>query len=163
LFENLREDKGYTYGVYSRFGQPNDVSTFRVISDVDQEQAANAIREILNELETIRTEEISEAELIDAKGLLIGSFALRIEDPGDFAGQLSTRRLTGVPIEELNTYLQELEQVTAQEALKATSKYIDSEQPIIVVVGDAEILKPQLEEIREVVVVDKDGNIIDGN
>lgn len=160
LFENLRENKGYTYGIYSRFGRPNDTSTFRVLSDVDQEQAGNAIREILKELEQIRTEEIAEEELSEAKGLLIGNFALRIEDPKDFANQLSTRRLTGVPIEELNTYLSRLEQVTGQEALEAAAKYIDSKQPIIVVVGNAELLKPQLEEIRQVIVVDKDGKVI---
>jgi predicted Zn-dependent peptidase len=160
LFANLREAKGYTYGIYSRFGRPNDVSTFRVLSDVDQDHAGDAISEILKELERIRTEPVSEQELMDAKGLLIGNYALAIEDPADFANQLSNRRLTGVPIEELNTYLQNLEEVTAEIAQKAAAKYIDSEQPIIVVVGDAETLKPQLEEIRPVVVVDGEGEII---
>ncbi len=35
LYTNLREDKGYTYGISSRFGRPNDISTFRVVSDVN--------------------------------------------------------------------------------------------------------------------------------
>jgi zinc protease len=160
LFNNLREDKGYTYSIYSRFGQPNDTSTFRVISDVDQAHAGDAVREILIELETIRTELIPEDELTDTKGLLIGNFALRIEDPADFARQLSTRYLTGVPIEELNTHLQSLAEVTADEARAAASAYIDTAQPIIVVVGDADVVKPQLEEIGQVVVVDKDGKVI---
>ncbi len=161
LFDNLREDKGYTYGIHSRFGRPNDTSTFRVISDVDQNHAADAIREILAELERIRTEPLSEQELDDAKGLLIGNFALRIEDPADFASQLATRSLTGVPVEELDSYLQKLEQVTAAEAQRAAAKYIDSEQPIIVVVGDAEVIKPQLEPLGQVVVVDKDGKVVE--
>jgi zinc protease len=161
LFENLREDKGYTYGIRSRFGRPNDTSTFRVISDVDQTHAADAIREILMELETIRTEPIPEDELADTKGLLIGNFALAIEDPADFASQLSGRRLTGVPIEELNTHLQSLAGVTAEEAQVAAAEYIDTESPIIVVVGDAQVLKPQLVELGEVVVVDKDGAVIE--
>jgi zinc protease len=161
LFENLRESKGYTYGIYSRFGRPNDVSTFRVLTSVTQENTGDAVSEILNELERIRTEPISEEELDDAKGLLIGNFALAIEDPGDFASQLSNRRLTGVPIEELNTYLQEIEQVTAEEAQQAAAKYINSEQPIIVVVGNAETLGPQLEEIAPVVIVDNEGQVVE--
>lgn len=161
LFSNLREDKGYTYGVYSRFGRPNDTSTFRVVTDVDQDHAGDAVREVLSELEQIRTEPISEQELTDAKGLLIGSFALRIEDPADFAAQLSNRRLTGVPIEELNDYLQTLEAVTAAEAQQVAAEYIDSESPIIVVVGNAEVVKPQLEEIGPVVVVDKEGKPVE--
>jgi zinc protease len=161
LFENLREDKGYTYGISSRFGQPNDTSTFRVISDVDQAHAADAIREILAELETIRSEPIPEDELAATKGLLTGSFALAIEDPADFAGQLSARQLTGIPIAELNTHLRSLAGVTFEEAQAAAAKYIDTEAPIIVVVGDADVLVPQLEEIGEVVVVDKDGVVIE--
>lgn len=160
LFNNLREDKGYTYGIYSRFGQPNDTSTFRVISDVDQNHAGDAVREILYELERIRTEELSEQELADTKGLLIGNFALRIEDPADFARQLSIRWLTGVPLEELNSHLQNLARVTAQEARQAAARYIDTEHPIIVVVGNAEVVRPQLEALGPVVVVDKDGNVI---
>ncbi|MCB0197190.1 MAG: insulinase family protein [Anaerolineae bacterium] len=161
LFDNLREDKGYTYGIYSRFGRPNDVSTFRVLSDVDQTHAGDAVREILAELETITTEPISETELTDAKGLLIGNFALRIEDPADFADQLSNRRLTGVPIEELNDYLPNLEAVTAEDALEAAANYIETDAPIIVVVGNAEEVEAQLEDIGEVVVVDADGEVVE--
>jgi predicted Zn-dependent peptidase len=131
------------------------------VTDVDQTQAAAAITEIINELERIRTEPISEQEMAEAKGLIIGSYALAIEDPADFANQLATRHLTGVPIEELNTYLQEIEDIDAEEAQTAAAEYINSEQPLIVVVGDAEELKPQLEELGEVVVVDKDGKTLD--
>ncbi len=160
LYTNLREDKGYTYGVYSRFGRPNDTSTFRVITDVSQEHAGDALREILAELKEIRTEPLAEPELDDAKGLIIGSFALAIEDLADFADRLATHALTGVPLEELDTYLQTVEAVTADEAMVAAARYIDSDLPIIVVVGDAEVLEPQLEEIRPVVVVDNDGQVI---
>lgn len=157
LYTNLREDKGYTYGVYSRFGRPNDVSTFRVVGDVSQDHAADAVQEILKELKRIRTEPISEQELTDAKNQLIGSFALALEQPSDFADALATRYLTGVPIEELKDYLQNIEGVTADEAHAAAANYIDSEQPIIVVVGDAEVVKPQLEKIGKVMVVDNEG------
>lgn len=160
LFTNLREDKGYTYGVYSRFGRPNDTSTFRVLTDVDQEHAADAITEILAELKAIRTEPIMDKELADAKGLLIGSFALSVEDTSDFAGRLSNLYLTGLPLEELNDYLPNIEAVTAAEAQVAAAKYIDSEQPIIVVVGNVEVVKPQLEKLAKVVMVDADGNVV---
>jgi hypothetical protein len=54
-----------------------------------------------------------------------------------------------------------LDQVTAQDALAAAGKYIDTEEPIIIVVGNAKIVVPQLEALGEVVVVDKDGQIIE--
>jgi zinc protease len=157
LYTDLREAKGYTYGVYSRFGQPNDTSTFRVIGSVSQDHAGDAVQEILKQLTAIRTEPISGQELEDAKGLLTGNFALSLENPADFADQLATRHLTGVPIEELKSYLQSLQQVTPEQAQAAAARYIDSEHPIIVVVGDAKVLQPQLEEIGHVVMVDNDG------
>lgn len=161
LYLNLREDKGYTYGVFSRFARPNDEGTFRVLGDFNPEQAGASIVEILGELERVRTEPIGDEELENAKSKLIGGFALAMEDPGVFASQLAVRALTGVPVEELNDYLPTLEAVTSEEAQAAAEKYITAESPIIVVVGNAEVLKPQLEEIMPVRVLDGDGNVID--
>ena len=51
--------------------------------------------------------------------------------------------------------------MTAEDAQAAANKYIEADSPIIVVVGNAEILKPQLEAIGPVRVVDGDGNVIE--
>jgi predicted Zn-dependent peptidase len=161
LYLNLREEKGYTYGVYSRFARPNDEGTFRVLGDFNPETAGAAIVEILAELEEVQSELIPEEELENAKGKIVGGFALAMEDPSTFAGQLAVRALTGVPIEELNEYLPSIEAVTAEEAQAVAAQYIDAESPIIVVVGNAELLKPQLEEIMPVRAVDGDGNVVE--
>jgi len=160
LYRNLREDKGYTYGVYSRFARPNSPASFRVLGDFNKETAGAAIVEILAELRQIRTEPLTEEELADAKGRLIGGFALAMEDPATFADQVASRALTGVPIDELNEYLDRLGAVTADEALAAAAKYINGDSPLIVVVGDAATLRPQLEEILPVRVVDENGDIV---
>jgi zinc protease len=161
LYLNLREEKGYTYSVYSRFARPNDRGTFRVQGDFNPETAGAAIVEILAELEQVQSEPIPEEELENAKGKIIGGFALAMEDPSTFAGQLAVRALTGVPIEELNEYLPSIEAVTAAEAERVAAQYIDAESPIIVVVGNAEVLKPQLEEIMPVRAIDGDGNVME--
>jgi zinc protease len=161
LYQNLRQDKGYTYGVQSRFARPNDRASFRVLGDFSQANAGDAIREIINELERIRTEPISDQEIEDVKGRMTGNFALSLEDPANFAIQLAVRRLTGVEIEELNEYLVRLQRVTVEEAQAAAYQYIDTENPIIIVVGNAALLRPQLEELADVVVVDNDGNVIE--
>ncbi|MEZ4656176.1 MAG: insulinase family protein [Caldilineaceae bacterium] len=160
LYTNLREDKGYTYGVYSRFAQPNDVGTFRVIGDVNQDHAGDAVQEILKELKGMQDKPLADQELADAKGMLEGGFALSLEQPGDFANQLAARYLTGVPISELNSYASSLQAVTAAQAQAAAQKYIDATQPIIVVVGDAKVVQPQLEKIGKVVQVDSDGKVV---
>ena len=161
LYMNLREDKGYTYGIYSRFARPNDVGSFRVYGDFDQAAAGASIEEILSELAKVRTEPIPAEEAENAKSKLIGGFALAMEDPGVYANQLAVRALTGVPIEELNDYLPTLEAVTAEEVQAAAVEYINSDSPIIIVVGNAAALEPQLEMIKPVVVLDGDGNVIE--
>ena len=158
LYADLREAKGYTYGVYSRFGEANDVSTFRVIGAVNQEHVGDAIQEAIKQLQAIRTQPISDQELTDAKGQLTGSFALSLESPSNFANALASRYLTGVPIDELKTYVQSLQQVSPQVAQATAAKYIDSQHPIIVVVGDAKVVRPQLEKLGKVAVVDNQGN-----
>lgn len=160
LMKNLRQDKGYTYGVYSRFAQPNDRASFRALGAFDPGNAANAIREILFELERMRTESISESELAEALGKLEGNFALSLESSSGFAGQLASRYLTGVPVEEVESYIASIAAVSAEDARAAAEEHI-SATPIIVVVGDAASLRAQLEEIAPVVVVDGTGQVIE--
>jgi len=158
LYKNLREDKGYTYGVYSRFARPNDKGTFRVSGDFNQDNTGASVTEILGELKRIREEPISDEELENAKSKIVGDFSVSLEDPGTFAAQLASRALTGIPIDELNEYIPSIEAITADQAQAAAQKYIDSDSPIIVVVGSADEVAPQLEPIKEVREVDVDGN-----
>ena len=68
--------------------------------------------------------------------------------------------MTGVPLDELNHYLSMLESVTPEEARATAHRYIEGERPIIVVVGNAATLRPQLESLGTVVVVDNQGNVM---
>lgn len=160
LYTNIREAKGYTYGIYSRFARPNDVGTFRVIGDVNQDHVGDTVQEVLKELKGMQDKPLTAQELADAKGMLIGSFALSLEKPSDFAGQLASRYLTGVPIEELNDYASKLQSITAEQAQAAAKKYIDATHPIIVVVGNAKVVEPQLAKVGKVVMVDAEGKVV---
>jgi len=84
-----------------------------------------------------------------------GFFSTLLETPADLAEALAERYLTGVPLDELRRSLEYLEQVTELDALTAAARYIQTDQAIIVVVGDAARLQPQLERVlgRAVVVV----------
>lgn len=150
----LREEMGLTYGVESSFAQPSDIGTFRVCTNVDPDRVAEAITEILGELHRIRTQVVTAGELAAAQGYLTGTFLREIETPADLAEVLAERYLTGVPLDELQRYLDHLEQVTTLDALNAAARYIQADQAIIVVVGDAAQLKPQWErELSRAVVV----------
>lgn len=160
LNKNLRVDKGYTYGASSvLYDGGNDIGTFVVQTDVNQQHAGDALSEILQELKTIQTQPIPENELSSGKGKLLGRFDLGLENTSDVADTLANYQLTGIPLQEYESYRQKIEQVTQQDGLKVAAKYISS-TPIIVVVGNASIVKPQLEKWGRVVEVDGQGQVV---
>ncbi|MCU0544288.1 MAG: insulinase family protein [Oscillatoriaceae cyanobacterium Prado104] len=160
LNKNLRVDKGYTYDATSAVHDgSNDIGTFVVATDVDLERAGDALREILQELKTIQTQAIPESELASVKGKLLGGFDLGLEDPFAVAGVLADYHLTGRPLQEYQNYRQKIAQVTQQDGLKVAAKYISS-YPIIVVVGNVSIVKPQLDKLGRVVQVDSEGKVV---
>ncbi|NJR24373.1 MAG: insulinase family protein [Richelia sp. CSU_2_1] len=160
LNKNLRVNKGYTYGASSLLNDAsNDIGTFVVVTDVDRERAGDALSEILQELKIIKTQPIPESELSSSKGKLLGSFDLGLEDRVSVAGALANYLFTGIPLQEYQNYRQKIERVTQQDALRVAAKYISS-SPIIVVVGNAAIVKPQLEKLGRVVKVDSQGQLV---
>jgi predicted Zn-dependent peptidase len=161
LNRNLREDKGYTYGIYSGITTQHDTGTFLVAGDVGAAVTGDALSEILYELGRIRTTGVTTDELAEAKGMLIGQFTMSIADPASLAGELAVRHLYGIPLQEIERYVPTIEQVTASEVISAARTYMDVETPIIVIVGDASQVKPQLQALAPVAVVDADGNIVE--
>lgn len=160
LNKNLRVDKGYTYGVHSIMnGGSNELGTLIVATNVDRERAGDALSEILQELKIIQTQPIPESELSSSKGKLLGSFDLGLEDRFSVAEVLANYLFAGIPLQEYQNYRQKIERVTQQDALRVAAKYISS-SPIIVVVGNAAIVKPQLEKLGRVVKVDSQGQLV---
>ena len=147
LNQNLRVDKGYTYGAYSAVNtNTHDPGAFIIFTDVGSQYAGAAVREVLKELDMLRTQLVPEAELDRVKGLLTGEFDLSLERPRTTANRLATYHRLGIPLEEANYYRDKIEQVTAADILEAASKYIAA-KPIIVIVGDASLIKPQLDQL----------------
>jgi zinc protease len=161
LNKNLREAKGYTYGVFSGFTRRQDVGTFLVGGDVGVVNTGDAVKEILRELQAIRDTGVLTEELSQAQGMLIGQFTMGIADPASLAGELATRHLYGIPLAEIERYAEIIEAVTNSEVISAARTSIDLHAPVIVVVGDAAKIQAQLQEIAEVVLVNADGEILE--
>lgn len=154
LSQNIREDKGYTYGIYSTFGLPADRGAFSISAAVRNEVAALALEEILNEVERIQTEEIPAGEMDDAQAGMIGRFALALETYQQFVNQIASFKLRDVPISALEEYPEGVAEVDQDAVIDVAQQYILPENFLIVVVGDADILEPQLAEVAPVTVID---------
>ncbi|MDR3609846.1 MAG: pitrilysin family protein [Ignavibacteriaceae bacterium] len=144
---NLREDKGYTYGASSRFNYFKECAFFNVSTSVAIENTANAIREIIKELNLIR-EGVTESELYFAKSSTILNYPSKFETNRQITYHLTTKYLYDLPNDYFNTYLDLIRDVTIDEVNKSAANHIHTDRLVILVVGDKEKLIPQLHEVN---------------
>jgi zinc protease len=145
---NLREAKGYTYGIGAGFDMRRAAGPFSVRTAVHTAATTPAIAEILAELRRIREELVTEAELAAARDYLVGVFPLRFETPGAVVGSIGGLFIHGLPDDELARYRSRIEAVTVEDVRRAAEEHIDLERLAIVLVGDADAVMAELEAAR---------------
>lgn len=134
--QNLREDKAYTYGGGSSLRNDPYIGYFSASVSVRNEVTAEAIKELLKELNRIRTEKVTPKELTQIKNYLTGTFSMQLENPQTVASfALSTARFN-LPADYYSTYLTRLNAVTADDILAMAQKYITPDNAHILVVGN---------------------------
>ena len=138
LMQNIRDDKGLVYSIYSFFAADKYAGYFRVSLQTKNESANTAIEEILKEVKEIRSAFVSDAELSDAKSFLTGSFPMRIETSSRIAGFLVAVEYYRLGMDYIDKYPKYINSVTKEEVLRVAKKYLDPEQFILVVVADQE-------------------------
>jgi zinc protease len=157
LFLNIRERKGYAYDVYSSVDALRDAGTFFGGAETRTEVAARAIREMLAEFERMGAVKVGPRELQGAKNYLNGLFSLSLSTQGGVAERIMQTRMLDLGRDFLETYRSRIEAVTAEQVQDAARKYILSDNPAIVVVGDASKLAKDLKTIAPVEVFDVQG------
>ena len=160
LFNNLREDKGYTYGAYSSLSAGEYAGPWEATSEVRTDVTEGAMREFFNEFNRIRDEKVPAAELEEKKRAVVARFALQLESPQSVLSFAITRKVYGLPEDYWDTYPAQISAVTAEDVQRVAKKYLNLENIQIVAVGDAAKIKPVLEKYGKVVVYDVDGKVM---
>jgi zinc protease len=142
---NLRERHGFTYGASSRFVGRIGPGPFLVGAAVATESTGAAVREVLSELERIRTDLVEVDELEDTRSYLSGVFPYTVQTIGDLAKRLETLAIYDLPDDYFDDYVAHLATVTREEVLAVSQRHLDPERIGIVAVGPAEVLEAQLE------------------
>jgi zinc protease len=138
---NLREAHGYTYGASSYYDWRRGAGPFVVSTAVQSDVTAPALREILLEIERIRTTKISIEELSLARDYLDGVFPIRYETTGAIASALATLVIYALPADYYDTYRTNIRAVTVDRVLEAASAHLHPDQLQTVVVGDARVIR----------------------
>ena len=137
LFQNLREDKGYTYGSYSSVRQSRYVGTFRATASVRNTVTDSSVVELMKEINSIRYQKVSEQDLKDAKEAYIGSFVMDVQKPSTSATYALNKELYNLPDDYYETYLEKINSVTVDDVQNAAKKYFKANNTRIIVTGKA--------------------------
>jgi zinc protease len=157
LFDILREKKGFTYGAYAFSSQRLDPGHFQMQGDVRNEVADSALQLFLDLHAKIKNEPVPAADLELAKAQLTGSFPLTIETPAQIASQVASSRLLGQAKDHVQTWRQKLAAVTAADVQRVARAHYRPENAVIIISGDASVLKPKLEKFGKLTIVDEEG------
>jgi len=148
LFKNLREDKGYTYGAYSSLGANRyGVGRFNASAKVRNVVTDSAVVEFLYEIKRIRTEPVQAQTLTDAKAKYVGNFVMALERPQTIANYALNIKRNNLPEDFYANYLENINNVSAEDVQRVAQKYISLDQARVVVVGKGSEVISGLETI----------------
>jgi zinc protease len=155
---NLREDKGYTYGIGSGFSGGPELGSFRVSAEINKESTAAAITELLGELERYAADGMTEDEYRYLQNAVGQADALRYETPGAKLGLLSQILRYDLPLDYRRQQQALLRDSTRETLNGLASRLLDPDNLAIVVVGDLPTIRPQLEALGlPIKVLDEEG------
>lgn len=135
LMSNIREDKGYTYGINSIVYSLINTGVFVIITEVAKKHVKNTINEIFSEIKKLKTELVPEDELNSVKSYLIGEFIKFFDSP--FASADAFKSIIDYNL-DLNYYknlFDKIRTVESKEILYIANKYLDESKMITVVAG----------------------------
>lgn len=145
---NLRERHGYTYGASSYFDWRREPGPFVISTAVQSEISAEALREILSEIDGVRSEEVPSEELSLATNYLEGVFPIRYETTAAVASALANVVTFGLPEDFYDTYRDNIRAVSPADVLMAAQTHVHPEKLQAVVVGDPAVIRAPLERLQ---------------
>lgn len=142
LMKKIRNDEGLTYGISTRL----ETGTFWKGDLLCRFQTKNrsvsyALRLIQAEIERMKRELVGEQEFQAVKGGLVRAFPSRFSDAESVASLFATQTLNGLPEDYFLDYRERIQAVTREEVQRMAKKYLDTDQMVLLVVGDLKLIK----------------------
>jgi zinc protease len=156
---NLREDKAYTYGARSFFSGNKDFGAYTASGAIRTDATADSIVQFENEIRGYADGGISEDELLFTRRALGQRDARRYETPSQKLGFLSRILEYGLDVDFVDQQNEILESIGAEELNELAQKHLTMDDMVIVIVGDKDVILPQIEELGyDIVELDAEGN-----
>jgi len=151
---NLREKNGLTYGARTSFNCRKYGGDFSIETELNIDETAFAISEIIKEMKLLQTEYVSDDEIETAKNYIYGNYPLQFESYSNVASRLLTLDLYGVEKNFYNCYLENISKITKEEIFAAANKYLKSDNLLISVCGNIKKLKKDLTNFGKIEIIE---------
>jgi zinc protease len=148
---NLRERHGFTYGAHSYLARRHGPGPFTITAAVENEAVAQAIREVLHELNRLQQEPVPPAELEETVDYLIGSFPYSCETLSGVVNRLHSLVVHDFPEDYYEGLPEALATVTSEDIGRCARAHLHPETALIVVVGPAAQIEEPLADIAPVI------------
>ena len=143
LNQNLRENRGFTYGAFSGFDMRRAAGPFTASAEIVAAKTDSALLEFMKELNRIR-QPVSSDELSRAKRYLQLQLPGNFETTQQIAGELIPVAQYGLPLDYFNNYVQNIEAVTQADVNRVAQQYINPGALAVVIVGDRKTIEQGL-------------------
>lgn len=144
---SLREKHAYTYGVRSNFDMRHGAGPFTAGGAIFREKTDAAVREMLTEVERIRTTEVTEEELADAKSQIIRAIPARFETIAETVSAVTGLAIYDLPLDDYAARIERISKVTRADVKRVAEQSLVSSRMKVVIVGDAAVIKTGLEAV----------------
>jgi zinc protease len=164
LNANIREEKGYSYGVSSSFGYGKGPGPFRTGGDIVTEKSDAALIEFMKELKgIIGGRPITDEELTTAKDALIQRLPGTFASVSSINSALTTLWVQNLPDDYYQQYAKRVAAITRDDVLRVAKQYVTVDNLAIVIVGDRKVIEGPLKatNIAPIVYYDIEGNRLD--
>jgi len=161
LNANIREEKGYSYGVTSSFGYGRGPGPFRTGGDIVTEKSDAALVEFMKELKgIIGGRPITDEELTTAKDALIQRLPATFASVSSINSALTTLWVQNLPDDYYQQYTKRVAAITRDDVLRVAKQYVTVDNLAIVIVGDRKVIEGPLKatNIAPIVYYDIEGN-----
>lgn len=135
LMKNIREEKGFTYGIGSALSSFEKSGMFVIATEVGKEVTAQALEEIYKEMQILRQEPVTEEELTTVKNYLLGNFLKSLDGPFAQTDKIKTIVVRNLADDYYRTYIERMKATTAADIQRVAQTYLNPDSLSELVVG----------------------------
>jgi zinc protease len=143
----LREEKGYSYGVFSAFRYNRTPGPFTIAGSVRTDATGASITEIFKEVRAMRAAPLPAAELAGARDSQVYSLPGQFETNSGVGASLAETFVFDLPLDYWRSLPDAFRRVTAAQVQAAAGTYLQPERMKVIAVGDSAAILPQLKDL----------------